>query len=245
MERERAGNLRFPRRELFRRWQELEKTANNDSEQRTTTGKYGPGSAGGTETSSPLVTTWPICSTSSLRMSLKVPKANNIQLFKDGYKVRRGVVFQSMQIFLMIFVSANVRPRGCSPSKYRGRLGIIEPSQDEFWAKRYAIPLFLLRWKGRRGSGRNKLVINHLGRLFVTSDAATIIREIEVVHPAAKLLVMASQAQETEVSPAFVCRAIGVEPLTSDGGCNKHSADPRWRAVEEGRISVGYGSSPK
>lgn len=49
-------------------------------------------------------------------------------------------------------------------------------------------------------SGRNKLIINHLGKLFVTSDAATIIREVEVVHPAAKLLVMASQAQETEVS---------------------------------------------
>lgn len=51
--------------------------------------------------------------------------------------------------------------------------------------------------------GRNKLVINHLGRLFVTSDAATIIREVEVVHPAAKLLVMASQAQESEVRRSF------------------------------------------
>ncbi|QRV84301.1 TCP-1/cpn60 chaperonin family (T-complex protein 1) [Ceratobasidium sp. AG-Ba] len=49
-------------------------------------------------------------------------------------------------------------------------------------------------------NGRNKLIINHLGRMFVTSDAATIIREIEVVHPAAKLLVMASQAQEAEAS---------------------------------------------
>lgn len=48
-------------------------------------------------------------------------------------------------------------------------------------------------------AGRNKLIINHLGKLFVTSDAATIIREIEVVHPAAKLLVMASEAQEHEV----------------------------------------------
>ena len=48
-------------------------------------------------------------------------------------------------------------------------------------------------------AGRNKLLINHLGKLFVTSDAATIIREIEIVHPAAKLLVMASQAQEAEV----------------------------------------------
>ena len=42
-------------------------------------------------------------------------------------------------------------------------------------------------------------MINHLGKLFVTSDAATIIREVEVVHPAAKLLVMASQAQEAEL----------------------------------------------
>ncbi|TXT11223.1 hypothetical protein VHUM_01974 [Vanrija humicola] len=51
-------------------------------------------------------------------------------------------------------------------------------------------------------NGRNKLIINHLGRLFVTSDAATIIREIEVQHPAAKLLVMASTAQEAEMGDA-------------------------------------------
>jgi len=56
-------------------------------------------------------------------------------------------------------------------------------------------------------SGRNKLLINHLGRLFVTSDAATIIREVEVVHPAAKLLVMASQAQEAEVCLECYCFA--------------------------------------
>ncbi|KDE09595.1 T-complex protein 1 subunit theta [Microbotryum lychnidis-dioicae p1A1 Lamole] len=48
-------------------------------------------------------------------------------------------------------------------------------------------------------NGRNKMVINHLERLFVTSDAATIIRELEVVHPAGKVLVMASQQQEVEM----------------------------------------------
>ncbi|KAL7009982.1 T-complex protein 1 subunit theta [Cystobasidiomycetes sp. EMM_F5] len=48
-------------------------------------------------------------------------------------------------------------------------------------------------------NGRNKMVINHLERLFVTNDAATIIRELEVVHPAAKVLVMASQQQEAEM----------------------------------------------
>jgi len=47
--------------------------------------------------------------------------------------------------------------------------------------------------------GRNKMVINHLDRLFVTNDAATILRELEVVHPAAKVLVMASQQQEAEM----------------------------------------------
>ena len=50
--------------------------------------------------------------------------------------------------------------------------------------------------------GRNKIVINHLQKLILTSDAATILRELEVVHPAAKLLVMASQQQEAEMGDA-------------------------------------------
>ena len=49
-------------------------------------------------------------------------------------------------------------------------------------------------------TGKNKLIINHLDRLFVTNDAATIVQELEVVHPAAKLVVMASRQQESEVS---------------------------------------------
>lgn len=44
----------------------------------------------------------------------------------------------------------------------------------------------------------NKMVINHLDKLFVTSDAATIIREVEVHHPAAKMIAMAAKMQETE-----------------------------------------------
>ena len=47
-------------------------------------------------------------------------------------------------------------------------------------------------------TGQNKMVINHLEKLFVTNDAATILRELEVQHPAAKMLVMASQQQEQE-----------------------------------------------
>ncbi|KAG1665525.1 T-complex protein 1 subunit theta [Nymphon striatum] len=48
-------------------------------------------------------------------------------------------------------------------------------------------------------NGMNKMVINHLGKLFVTNDAATIIKELEIEHPAAKLIVMASEMQEKEI----------------------------------------------
>ena len=45
------------------------------------------------------------------------------------------------------------------------------------------------RTPSRAAPGMNKMVINHLDKLFVTSDAAVIVRELEVAHPAAKLLV--------------------------------------------------------
>ncbi|KAH7329129.1 chaperonin Cpn60/TCP-1 family [Stachybotrys elegans] len=50
--------------------------------------------------------------------------------------------------------------------------------------------------------GRNKIVINHLQKMILTSDAATILRELDVIHPAAKLIVMASQQQEAEMGDA-------------------------------------------
>lgn len=38
--------------------------------------------------------------------------------------------------------------------------------------------------------------------MILTSDAASILRELDVVHPAAKLIVMASQQQEAEMGDA-------------------------------------------
>ncbi|KAI0061201.1 T-complex protein 1 [Artomyces pyxidatus] len=99
-------------------------------------------------------------------MSLKVPKSNNLQLFKDGYKQMSGLEDAVLRNIQAVAELSDLVRTSFGPN------------------------------------GRNKLVINHLGRLFVTSDAATIIREIEVVHPAAKLLVMSSQAQEIEMGDA-------------------------------------------
>ncbi len=46
--------------------------------------------------------------------------------------------------------------------------------------------------------GLNKLIVNHLDKQFVTRDAAVILEEMEVIHPAAKLVVMAAKSQEQE-----------------------------------------------
>ncbi|KAL3754964.1 hypothetical protein ACJRO7_002101 [Eucalyptus globulus] len=48
-------------------------------------------------------------------------------------------------------------------------------------------------------NGMNKMVINHLDKLFVTNDASTIVNELEVQHPAAKILVLAAKAQQEEI----------------------------------------------
>jgi len=51
-------------------------------------------------------------------------------------------------------------------------------------------------------NGMNKLVINHLEKIIVTSDCCTIVKELEIEHPAAKILVMAAQSQEEECGDA-------------------------------------------
>jgi T-complex protein 1 subunit theta len=47
--------------------------------------------------------------------------------------------------------------------------------------------------------GMNKIVVTNLDKVYVTSDAATLMEEMEVHHPAAKMLAMAAKMQESEV----------------------------------------------
>jgi len=47
--------------------------------------------------------------------------------------------------------------------------------------------------------GMNKMVINSHQKLFVTNDASTIVNELDIFHPAAKLVVMNSKRQESEM----------------------------------------------
>jgi T-complex protein 1 subunit theta len=62
--------------------------------------------------------------------------------------------------------------------------------------------------------GMNKLIVNHLGKHYVTSDTNTMITELEVMHPAAKLLVLAAKSQEQEAGDATnFCVSFGGELL--------------------------------
>ena len=62
--------------------------------------------------------------------------------------------------------------------------------------------------------GMNKMVINHFEKLFVTKDAGTVIKELEIQHPAARMLVMATQMMEQEVREGgrrcAVCSSLSV-----------------------------------
>lgn len=45
----------------------------------------------------------------------------------------------------------------------------------------------------------NKMIVNRIEKLFVTNDAATILRELEVQHPAARTIILAAQMQEKQI----------------------------------------------
>lgn len=47
-------------------------------------------------------------------------------------------------------------------------------------------------------NGMQKLIVNHIDKIFVSNDASTILQEINVHHPAANLIVLASKMQKDE-----------------------------------------------
>jgi T-complex protein 1 subunit theta len=89
-------------------------------------------------------------------------------------------------------------------------------------------------------NGMNKMVITHLAKLFVTSDTAVIVRELEVAHPAARVVVMAAEAQEREVGDGtnFVVSFAGellslAEELIRDGLHPSEIRDGYQKALEK------------
>merc|ERR1712070_413686 len=88
-------------------------------------------------------------------------------------------------------------------------------------------------------NGMNKLIINHLGKMIVTSDSATILKEMEVQHPAAKMLVLAAHMQEQEIGD-------GTNLVVTFGGEALHQAEDLLRkGLKPAEIVSGYGLAKK
>lgn len=107
-------------------------------------------------------------------MALHVPKVNNyVSMLKEGTRVCGFDVIILLQHF-----------EGLEEAVYRNIeacVAIAKTTRSTYGP-----------------SGQNKIVINHIGKQFVTNDAATILKELEVQHPAAKMLILATQQQEQE-----------------------------------------------
>merc|ERR1711988_816333 len=88
-------------------------------------------------------------------------------------------------------------------------------------------------------NGMNKLIINHLEKLIVTADSATILKEMEVQHPAAKMLVLAAHMQEQEIGD-------GTNLVVTFGGEALHQAEELLRkGLKPAEIVSGYSMAHK
>lgn len=83
------------------------------------------------------------------------------------------------------------------------------------------------------------MVINYLERLFVTSDAHTIINESDVHHPAAKMVAQAAKMQQNEAgdNANFVLTLVG-ELMTQAAGLINMGLHPS-------EILIGYDKAAK
>ena len=83
------------------------------------------------------------------------------------------------------------------------------------------------------------MVINHLEKLFVTSDAATIIKETDVHHPAAKMIAQAAKMQENEAGDGTnLLISLAGELMTQAEGLIKMGLHPS-------EILIGYEKGAK
>ncbi|NIQ05613.1 MAG: thermosome subunit [Candidatus Korarchaeota archaeon] len=64
--------------------------------------------------------------------------------------------------------------------------------------------------------GMNKLIVDSLGDLIITNDGATILDELDIEHPAAKLVVEASKSQDDEAGDGTTTAAILIGELLSN-----------------------------
>ncbi|HEX5891572.1 MAG TPA: TCP-1/cpn60 chaperonin family protein [Nitrososphaeraceae archaeon] len=61
----------------------------------------------------------------------------------------------------------------------------------------------------------DKILVDSLGDVPITNDDATILREIDVQHPAAKMMVVVYKSVDDEVVKDIVVTMVTMAPVTS------------------------------
>ncbi|MEM0498954.1 MAG: thermosome subunit beta [Methanothrix sp.] len=82
--------------------------------------------------------------------------------------------------------------------------------------------------------GMDKLLVDALGDVTITNDGVTILREMEVQHPAAKMVVEASKTQDKEVGDGTTTVAILIGELL------KHARELMEKGLHPTVIARGY-----
>jgi hypothetical protein len=82
----------------------------------------------------------------------------------------------------------------------------------------------------------NKMLINHLDKIFVTSDTATLLKELEVAHPVRSWLLMHFDA----VATSKLCLLFEVQCSSVHSACALFlSAWPGCQDHGDGRADAG------
>lgn len=53
--------------------------------------------------------------------------------------------------------------------------------------------------------GMDKLIVDQNGKSTISNDGATILKLLDIIHPAAKILVDIAKSQDVEVRTIFTC----------------------------------------
>lgn len=83
-------------------------------------------------------------------------------------------------------------------------------------------------------NGMNKLVINHLEKIIVTSDCACIVKELEIEHPAAKMLQLAAETQDSECGDGTNLT------VSFAGGLLSNTEDLLRMGLHTSEVIIGY-----
>ena len=85
--------------------------------------------------------------------------------------------------------------------------------------------------------GMDKMMVDSMGDVVITNDGVTILKEIEVEHPAAKMIVEVAKTQDSECGDGTTTAVILAGELLKNAGTaeSRCSCHCHWQRLSPGR----------